>query len=157
MKLTKSILSVGLTCFVSSMATATEVPYPENYRDWSHVKTMLIDANHPLANPFEGIHHIYANNAAKKGLQQGQFGDGAVLVFDLLKTIDKDHTVQEGDRKLIGVMRKDAQKYANTGGWGFEAFAGNSQSERIVTDGGQSCFGCHTSQRDSSYVFSKLR
>jgi hypothetical protein len=78
-------------------------------------------------------------------------------VFDLLKYSDKDLTIQEGERKLLGIMHKDAKKYASTGGWGFEGFAGDSKSERLVKDGGLSCFGCHAPGKKSDYVFSQLR
>ena len=118
---------------------------------------MLIEPGHPLENPFQGIHHVYANLKASQGLKQGRYQDGAVLVFDLLNYVEADKTIQEDTRKLTGVMHKDAKKYAETGGWGFEAFAGNSKTERLVKDGGLSCYGCHAPQKASDYVFSKLR
>jgi hypothetical protein len=41
------------------------VSYPVGYRDWSQVKTILInDQKHPLLDPFGVHHHIYLN---KKG------------------------------------------------------------------------------------------
>lgn len=149
----------GLALLMANMAFADNnaVPYPEGYRSWFHTKSMLIQPGHALENPFQGIHHIYANPKALKGLKSGTYADGSILVFDLLKYNEKDLTVQEGDRKLTGVMHKDATKYAATGGWGFEGFAGNSTTERLVKDGGQSCFGCHTSEKAKDYVFSETR
>lgn len=149
-------------CIAAALAAlpaygANPVPYPEGYRDWHHVKSMVIQAGHPLENPFAGIHHVYANPAALEGLQSGKYADGAVLVFDLLSAAEGGHAIQEGPRKLIGVMQRDIQRYAATGGWGFEGFAGDSKSERLVKDGGQSCFACHAAQKDSAYVFSKVR
>lgn len=139
------------------LAENTAVPYPEGYRSWFHTKSMLIQPGHALADPFQGIHHIYANPKALRGLKNGSYEDGAVLVFDLLKYHEKDLTIQEGDRKLTGVMYKDATKYAATGGWGFEGFSGNSSTERLVKDGGKSCFACHTSEKTKGYVFSEIR
>jgi hypothetical protein len=133
------------------------VPFPQGYRNWLHAKSMLIEPGHALENPFQGIHHIYANGKAAKGLKTGNYADGAVLVFDLLNYEEKDKTIQEGERKLVGVMHKDSAKYASTGGWGFEGFAGNSKTERLVKDGGKSCFECHTAQKAKDYVFSELR
>lgn len=133
------------------------VAFPEGYRNWLHAKSMLIQPGHALENPFQGIHHVYANGVAAKGLKTGNFADGSVLVFDLLKYEEKDKTIQEGERKLVGVMHKDSAKYAATGGWGYEGFAGNSKTERLVKDGGKSCFDCHTAQKDKDYVFSQLR
>jgi len=133
------------------------VPYPADYRQWTHVKTMLIQPGHALENPFQGIHHIYANEKALKGLKKGTFSNGSVLVFDLLEYREQDKTVQESNRKLVGVMRKDTDRFSKTGGWGFEGFAGNSNTKRLVTDGGKSCFSCHEAQAGSGYVFSQWR
>ena len=72
-------LSVSFITPVS--AENSKVPYPEGYRNWTHVKTMLIQPGHALANPFQGIHHVYANKSAEKGLKSGRYPNGAVLVF----------------------------------------------------------------------------
>ena len=151
--------TVGLVVISSTSVTAENeaVPYPDGYRTWTHVKSMLIQPGHALENPFQGIHHVYANEIARKGLESGLYADGAILAFDLLEYSEKDNTIQEGKRKLLGVMQKNAIKYKATGGWGFEGFAGNSQTERLSNDGGQSCYGCHTSQKDKDFVFSELR
>lgn len=147
------------TSVVITLAVAGEnnVPYPENYRQWQHVKSMLIQPGHPLENPFQGIHHVYANDKAMNGMNDGKYSDGSVLAFDLLEYVEKDNAIQEGKRKLLGVMHKDSVKYGKTGGWGFEGFAGDSKTERLTNDGGQSCFGCHLPQKEAGYVFSKFR
>ncbi len=133
------------------------VSYPEGYRSWQHVKSMVILPGHPLENPFGGIHHIYANARAMEGLRTGNYRDGAVLVFDLLEAKSENQTIQEGTRKLIGVMERDSRRFAATGGWGFEGFAGDSKTERLVKDGGQSCYQCHQGAQATSYVFSAWR
>ena len=144
---------------ISSQLSAEQsnVPYPDGYRNWNHIKTMLIQPGHELENPFQGIHHIYANEKARKGLATGEYPDGAVLTFDLLEYSEKDKTIQEGNRKLLGVMHKNAAQFSKTGGWGFEGFAGDSKTERLTTDGGLSCYGCHQPQKEKDYVFSGLR
>ncbi len=149
-----SLLSI---CSGFSHAGGTDVPFPEGYRNWYHTKSMLIQPGHALENPFQGIHHIYANAKALGGLKSGKYAKGSVLVFDLLQYAEKDKTIQEGERKLVGVMYKDAAKYAATGGWGFEGFAGDSKTDRLVKDGGKSCFDCHTSEKVKDYVFSAMR
>lgn len=135
-----------------------QVPYPNGYRDWHHVKSMLIyDQKHPLFNPFGGIHHIYVN---KKGLEVykkgGAFPDGTVIVFDLLEAKEDQGTYVEGSRKLIGVMQKDVNRFKDTGGWGFQAFEKDTTNS-IVKDKGISCYNCHLSQKDKDFVFSKYR
>jgi len=159
MKLTLATITATLTLIFSLTIHANEdkVPYPSDYRNWFHVKSMIIEPGHPLENPFQGIHHIYGNKEALQGLKKGKYPDGSVLVFDLLNYVNKDNTIREGDRKLVGVMHKDAKKYAKTGGWGFEGFAGNSKTERLTKDGGASCFACHAPQKNNDYVFSRVR
>lgn len=138
-------------------ATVDSVAYPDGYRSWTHVKSMVIHPDHGLADPFEGMHHIYANAAAIAGLESNAYQKGATLVFDLLSQEVSGGATQEGERKFVGVMEYDAERFAATGGWGFEAFAGNSKTERIVEDHGASCFACHQAVNKDSYVFSKYR
>lgn len=159
MKKSISTLLAGLlsTVAVTSFAAEQSVPFPEGYRNWLHAKSMLIQPGHALENPFQGLHHVYANKQAEAGLKTGKYADGSVLVFDLLQYQEKDKTIQEGERKLVGVMLKDAKKFAATGGWGFEGFAGNSKTERLVKDGGTSCFACHASEQKTDYVYSQYR
>lgn len=146
------------TLMISTHSQAGDkVDYPDGYRHWTHIKSMVLHPGHPLENPFKGIHHVYGNDKAVKGTQTGKFKDGSVLVFDLLEYNTQDKASTEGDRVLVGVMKKNSKRYAKTGGWGFEGFKGNSRSERLVSDGGQSCFSCHTSQKDHDYVFSHWR
>ena len=135
-----------------------QIPYPKGYRDWHHIKSMLIyDPKHPLFNPFGGIHHIYVN---KKGLEAykkgGGFPDGTVIVFDLLEAKEDNGAYVEGPRKLIGVMQKDMKKFKETGGWGFQAFEKDSMNS-LVKDKGVSCYNCYLSQKEKDFVFSKYR
>jgi hypothetical protein len=139
--------------------SAPPVPYPDGYRQWAHVKSMVIEKGHPLFDAFGGIHHLYADAAALRGYRAGKFPDGATIVFDLLEaTATPDHALVEGDRKVLGVMRKDARAYAATGGWGFEAFKGGRKGERVVgAKATEACFGCHAAQKAADYVFSRYR
>jgi hypothetical protein len=134
------------------------VSYPTGYRDWTHVKSMLIfDQKHPLFNPFGGLHHIYVNpkglSAYKKG---GNFPDGTLIVFDLLEANMDQGAYVEGLRKFIGVMQKDSKRFRETAGWGFDAFEKDTKNS-FVKDGGKSCFECHMSQKEKDYVFSNYR
>ena len=150
-----------LATTLSSVAAAADpapVPYPKGYRDWHHVKSMVINPGHSLYDAFGGIHHLYANKAAIKGYQTGKWPDGAVITFDLLDAKSADNTVTEGKRKVLGVMYRDAKKYAATGGWGYEGFKGDSMTERAVgANAASACHQCHTAQKDSGFVFSTLR
>ena len=160
----RHLLATLLACVTAFLAApalsaeATPVPYPEGYRQWTHVKSMVIQPGHSLHDSFGGIHHLYANKLAEKGYASGKFPDGAVIAFDLLTAVSADNTVQEGPRKVLGVMVKDSLRFKATGGWGFEGFTGDSSSERAVgANAATACFQCHTAQKDKDYVFSSWR
>lgn len=149
-----------LTTIIAGIAWAAahDVPYPEGYRDWHHVKSMLIEEGHPLFDSFGGIHHLYANPKALEGYRSGRFPDGAVIVFDLLEAERSDGAVVEGPRKVLGVMHRDQRRYETTGGWGFEGFARGEPTTRVVGENAsEACYACHTSQKDRDFVFSRLR
>lgn len=132
---------------------------PKDYRGWWHVKTLLLEEGHPLFESFGGIHHVYANDAAWEALKSKRFPypDGAVFVFDLFEVTRENHAVGEGKRKVTAIMVKDSRRYAETGGWGFQAFAGGDPEKPVVTDPSAQCFGCHMSQESRDYVFSAYR
>jgi len=142
----------------SSPQAEDPVPYPEGYRDWRHVKSMVIREEHPLYGTFGGIHHLYANAEAVRGYQSGQFPDGAVIVFDLLAVQEtEDDALVEGGRKVVGVMHKNSRRWAATGGWGFQGFKGDTR-ERVLDAADQAaCFDCHAAKPESDFVFSSPR
>lgn len=152
-------LAATLAFVASALAADTAaVPYPTGYRAWTHVKSMVIQPGHALYDAFGGIHHLYANPKAEAGYKSGKFADGAVIVFDLLEAKAADNAVQEGGRKVVGVMLKDAAKYKATGGWGYEGFKGDSTTERAVgNNAATACYQCHTAQKDKDFVFSAYR
>ena len=157
LKLLASILVFANIC-VNAIAADNVVPYPTGYRDWQHVKSMVIQEGHPLYASFGGIHHLYANSKAIAGYRSGKYADGSVIAFDLLEAEAQGSAITVGKRKVLGVMHKDSKNYASTGGWGFEGFARDSQTQRAVgSNAVTACFGCHLAQQDSGFVFSKLR
>lgn len=139
-------------------AEPPKVAYPKGYRDWKHVKSMVIQEGHPLFASFGGIHHLYANDKALVGYRTGNFPNGAVIVFDLLEASAADNAIGEGARKVLGVMERDARRYAATGGWGFEGFGAGDPAKRVVgKDAATACFACHQSVEKQQFVFSKTR
>ena len=150
-------LIVATLAFSGTSFGADLIDYPDGYRLWAHVKSMTIHEGHALENPFLGIHHVYANDRAIDGLKTDGFEDGAVLVFDQLRSEEAGKVSVEGERVLIGVMVKDSKRFPETGGWGYEGWSGDSRTQRLVSDGGVSCHGCHTQQKDRDYVFSQWR
>lgn len=152
---------LAVSCAVATtaaLAAEPVVPYPQGYRDWHHVKSMVIEEGHPLYASFGGIHHLYANDKAMKGYRGKGFADGSIIIFDLLEAEHGGSTVTEGARKVVGVMHKNAKRYKATGGWGFEGFAGGDPAKRAVgANAASACFACHQPQKAQDYVFSRLR
>ena len=158
------VMSLGICCFFQFISFAHSekidtcyVTYPEEYRAWMHIKSMVIQKGHPMYETFGGIHHIYANDEVLKALKDGNpYPNGSIIVFDLLEAKSENNAIVEGNRKIVGVMQKDAKKFSDTGGWGFEGFRGDTK-ERAVKDPKADCFKCHKSQKIADYVFSKYR
>lgn len=151
--------ALGLTGWpVANLAEDAGVDYPHGYRDWTHVKSMVIQEGHGLYESFGGIHHLYANDDALIGYETGSFPDGAVIVFDLLEASNADDAIVEGARKVLGVMVKNDARFPDTGGWGFEGFAAGDPSQAVVGDqAAEACFQCHTARTEHDYVFSSWR
>jgi hypothetical protein len=157
-------LALAVTCLVTwSLASWAKpnaaVPYPTGYRHWTHVKTNLVGPKHPSFERNGGFHHFYANEKALEGYRTGKFPDGAVLVDDGLELKETENgAVIEGPRRRIAVMLKDSKHYAETGGWGYEVFKGDSQTERLGTaEVVANCFACHGKQKERDSVFSEFR
>ena len=141
----------------STFAIAADVSYPEKFRDWKHVKSMVLNQGHPLFEAVGGMHHIYANPKALAGYKAGKFADGAVIVFDLFEAIDKDNAVSEGARKAVVVMAKDKRKFKATDGWGYQVFDPKSGKGGLDAKAQADCHACHVSQKNKDYVFSAPR
>ncbi len=135
------------------------VAYPTGYRDWPHVKSMIVEPGHPLAGLVEGTHHLYANAKALRAYRgKRPFADGAVIVFDLLTTRRGDLAVVEGPRKAVIVMQKDSRRFAATNGWGYQIFGGaDLRQPQLDAAAAASCHACHMSQAPRDYVFSDWR
>jgi hypothetical protein len=132
------------------------VPYPEGYRQWTHVKTAVVEPGNPAFDHFGGIHHIYANPIAMEGYKSGHFANGAFIVFDVLEAIDTNKLLLEGRRRQLDVMIRDSIRYSTTGGWGFEEFKENSKTLRSVNGSLKSgCYSCHANSK--TMVFSQWR
>jgi hypothetical protein len=143
--------------FSCSEKLTNEVPYPEGYISWTHVKTLTLKEKHPLYANFGGIHHVYVNPTGREALlSKSTYPDGSILVFDLLESESNDEVAAEGKRKVLAVMYKNSKAFPETKGWGFEGFKGNTK-DRIVNGNHASCFGCHASQTNTDYTYSEYR
>lgn len=145
--------------FTVSVALADQdtgqISFPEGYRNWMHHhSTVNLTGHQPDGNV--GIQHVYANAAGLEGLRSGKFANGAIFVVDRFKYVEVDNNrLTQGDRKVVTVMVRDAQRYAETGGWGFQAFKGGDPNQKVVKDGGKACFACHIPHADNNYLFTR--
>jgi hypothetical protein len=132
------------------------IPYPSGYRQWTHVKTMVIfSKENKLFDRFGGLHNIYVNHLGVSSLQQGRaYPDGTTFVFDLYDIRTFRGAIETRGRKFIGVMKKNSKLYAQTGGWGFEVFRGYEQVGSLQDS--KACFDCHASRKSADYVFSTM-
>jgi hypothetical protein len=156
----RTVALLGLTVFCgATLATAdqdtSQISLPEGYRSWFHHHSTVNMAGHePEGNV--GIQHVYANAEALQGLKTGEFADGATFVVDRFGYKEADnHTITQADRKVVAVMVRDAQRYPETGGWGFQAFKGGDPNQKVVKDGGKACFTCHIPHADNSFVITR--
>jgi len=145
---------------VSAERVNDEIPFPNGFRDWFLVNSMIVTKDSPISDQIGGIHHIYVNPTGLPMLKKGgpfPYPDGTVFTDDVHEFSVKDGSYVEGNKKAVPVMVKDAKKYASTGGWGFQVWAGGDPSKPLVPDTAhavQACFVCHTPQKDLDYTFS---
>lgn len=146
-----------LACSALANAAGNEVPFPTGFRDWFAVNSMIVDKDSPLSAQIGGLHIVYVNAKGLETLKkEGPFPypNGTVFADDVHDFSVKDGTYTEGPKKAVTVMVKDAAKYASTGGWGFQVWAGGNPSKSLITDATQPCFLCHTPQKDHDFTFS---
>ena len=148
------------TCALVSVATiaaesADGPKLPTGYRTWFHVNTMVVDKASPLFEALGGMHNVYANARAVAALKKGgPYPNGSQFVTDLHDFTITDGSYVEGPRKGVATMVKDSKKYASTGGWGFQFWAGGDPSKPQVTDAAKQCFACHEPKKDQDFVYS---
>jgi hypothetical protein len=63
-----------------------KMDFPQNFRQWTHVKTAI---NGPHMVLYSGFHHIYANAKAMEGYKTGKFSDGAMMAFEVVESLEQ--------------------------------------------------------------------
>lgn len=141
----------------ASRSGETPVPYPDGYREWTHVKSALAGATSKGASNAGSFQHIYANTKAMAGYRTRAFPEGSVVVFDWLESRETGGTFAEGPRRQVDVMMKDSTRFAATGGWGFQRFMKDSRTELAPAPTPQQCFACHDQMKKDALVLSTYR
>jgi len=156
-----TIFSILPTLFLAGAVLAGEAPapapngigLPEGYRDWR-----MIGSSHRTDN--NTLRVILGNDTAVEAARAGHtrpWPDGTILAK--LVWNDAVHPAWE-QATVPGVfmqaefMVKNADRYRETGGWGFARWKGLDEVP-YGDDAGfvQECFGCHTPVKDNDYVF----
>jgi cytochrome P460 len=136
------------------------VPYPDRFRSWTVVKSLVVGPDHESFAKRGGIHHYYANDKALLGYRTGTFPDGSIVVDEAVFAKDGDGRAKgilfEGDRRFLDVMVKDGRRFETTGGWGYEHFEGDERAGRLSENDRASCSACHT-KAQTDHVFSRMR
>jgi hypothetical protein len=151
------VLSAAVVGSITSLAAwaADDLRPPADFRHWYHVNTMVIDKGSPLFEAMGGMHNAYINVTGEAALKKGgPYPDKTVFLVDLHDFTLSDGSDVEGPRKAVAIMLKDKKKYASTGGWGFQAWAGGDSTKPLVTDPTKQCFECHQARKDQDYVYS---
>ena len=132
------------------------VAYPDGYRTWTHVKSALISPTHRNFANMGGFQHVYANAEAIVGYRTRTFPEGSIVVLDWIEMRDRDGAFEEGPRRQIDVMVRDA-RFASSGGWGFQRFVKDSKTEVATTPSPQQCFACHDKLQKDGLILSRYR
>lgn len=151
------LLSLGA---VPTISAGDEVPFPNGFRDWFVVNSMIVTKDSPLSAQIGGLHIIYVNAKGLPTLKNGgpyPYPDGTVFADDVHDFSVKDGSYVEGSKKAVTTMVKDSKKYATTGGWGFQVWADGDPSKPLIPDAAHAipaCCACHTPQQAQDYTFS---
>jgi Cytochrome P460 len=157
----QSILVVAFaavgTLFAAQAGDALKVP-----GDFKHgylVHSTLITKDDNKLGLIAGVHLIYVNATGLDRLKRGgstPYPDGTMFTDDVRDFSAVDGVYLQGaTRKAITLMVKDSKKYASTGGWGFQAWAGGDSTKPIATDPVKQCFNCHLPQKAQDFTYSK--
>jgi hypothetical protein len=148
--------TVGMIAIVAVSAEAAgDLERPTDYRHWFHVNTMVVDKESPLFAVLGGMHNVHVNSVGEAALKKGgSFPNGTRFLIDLHDFSVVDGAYVEGALKGLALMEKEPTKYAATGGWGFQFWAGGDPKKPIVTDSVKQCFECHQPKKDQDYVYS---
>jgi hypothetical protein len=147
---------------VASQPTSP-IQFPQDYRSWQHVRTIVVGAEHRSFATRGGIHHYYANKEAVEGYRTGRFPNGSIIVDEGVLTEDgagpMKGIVVEGHRRSLDVMVKNDRLFADTGGWGFEHFEGQEATGQLQLDAKRrtACYECHSKVKERDHVFSAIR
>ena len=145
------------TLFAAQANDALKIP--GDFKHWYLVHSTLITKDENKFGLIPGVHLIYVNAIGLDRLKRGgstPYPEGSMFTDDVRDFSAEDGIYLQGAaRKAVTLMVKDSKKYASTGGWGFQAWAGGDSTKPIATDPVKQCFTCHVPQKAQDFTFSK--
>jgi hypothetical protein len=140
---------ICLAGIVAVAAPADSMHFPTGYRAWTVARFKFESKG--------ALRHHYANPPALASW--GRFADGSVIVDEKLHAkLGEDGVWREDGVAHVAVMRKDAAAHADTGGWYFNFFTGDTTQGISPEQAKARCFdACHKAQEARDYVFSDPR
>ncbi len=151
------IAGVGLTAAATAQVPSSPngIAFPAGYQDWR-----VISVSHRTDN--NTLRVILGNDEAISAARAGKtnpWPDGAVLGKVVWKDVTAEHwpaATVPGTFVHAEFMFKDAQQYADTGGWGWARWKGlDQQPYGKDANVAQECVGCHTPVKDNDLVFTR--
>lgn len=155
----KILMGMGLCLIANTYALAgvadapNGIKFPSDYKEWK-----TISVSHRLDH--HSLRSILGNDIAIKAAREGNINPwpkGAMLVKVVWKEkVDEnwDQAMVPGEFAHVEVMHKDAEKYKETGGWGYARWVGKEykpygQDASVVNE----CVACHTPVQKNDWVF----
>jgi hypothetical protein len=158
LRVTTAILVSGLAL----AATAREagrpaspifgVTIPDGYRAWPLIAPAL------EGEPLNELRAVLGNDVAVKAYASGTlpFPDGTILVklaWQHVPSPEFEPATVPGRATTVQVMVKDAERYPETGGWGFGRFVDGRPVDEAQH---RTCFACHEARvKDRDFVFTR--
>lgn len=157
----RTLPGLVLLAFLTTVAWPADVDplaYPAGYRQWTLARFRFLGPENPQWELQGGLRHHFANQAAMTSW--GKFRDGSVIVDERVHTrLSEQKVWLESGLAHVAVMRKDAVRCADTGGWCFNFFRNDDTTEGMSREQAKMrCFeACHKAQEARDFVFSDPR
>ena len=132
---------------------------PADYRD--HYQSLgtwaVLD---PTGNQ---LHVVYASaGAAEYYRKNGKFGDGTVLVKEVIGTDHAQMTTGDAYRasamiQWFVMIKDEKHRFPNSGlwgdGWGWALFKADAPDKQVATDFKKDCIPCHVPAQSTDWVY----
>ena len=131
------------------------IELPEGYRSWA-----VVSISHRADK--QSLRAILGNDVAVAAVAGGNtnpWPDGAMLAKVAWEQADHKgwaSSIAPGALQHVGLMVKDSEGYAETGGWGYARWLGEDlEPYGADEDFGLDCHACHVAAADNDFVFTR--